>query len=242
MGIRSGRLPPAGYRGLLTQLRNWIEALRPKAADISTWGAYREISPYSETEEAAKHRFIADFIGKIRPGTLLDFGCNTGEYAEVALAAGARSVIGYDSDPGALAGAYGRAKSKRLNLLPLYLDAANPSPDQGWDQSERKGFKARASADAILALAFVHHPAIGGNIPLAQVVSWLVESAPRGVIEFVPKSDPTIRKMLEFREDIFFDYDEARFVAALKEHARIVGRERITVTGRCLFSFERERV
>lgn len=70
----------------------------------------------------------------------------------------------------------------------------------------------------------------------------MVESAPRGVIEFVPKSDPTIRKMLEFREDIFFDYDEARFVAALKEHARIVGRERITVTGRCLFSFERERV
>lgn len=240
-GDGSGRLPPAGYRGLLTQLRDWIAGLRPKAAAGSTWGDYPETGPYSETEETAKRRFVADFIAQVRPKTLLDLGCNTGEYAEIALAAGAQYVIGCDTDPGALSGAYARAKAQGLNLLPLYLDAANPSPDQGWNQSERKGFRARTTADAILALAFLHHPVIGHNLPLEQVVSWLVESAPFGVIEFVPKSDPMIRKMLAFREDIFRDYDETRFVAALEDQARIIGRKRITATGRCLYSFERNQ-
>lgn len=153
------------------------------------------------------------------------------------MAAGARYVIGYGADPGALAGAYARAESKQLNFLPLYLDAANPSPDPSWNQSERKGFKARASADAILAPAFVHHLVIGSNLPLGQVVNWLVGLAPHGVIEFVPKSDPMVRKMLAFREDIFFDYDEAGFVAALEGCARIAEQEVITATGRCLFLF-----
>ncbi len=240
LGNRSAeKLPQAGYRGMLTQLRDWIADLRPKATQGSTWGHYQAINTYSETEEATKRRFIRDFVGTTRPQQLLDLGCNTGEYAELALAAGARSVIGYDADPGALAAAYARAKSKQLNFLPLYLDAANPSPDQGWDQSERKGFKARVSADAVLALAFVHHLVIGSNLPLGEVVSWLVGLAPRGVIEFVPKSDPTVQKMLEFREDIFFDYDEAGFVAALEGCARIAERKVITATGRCLFLFER---
>lgn len=83
---------------------------------------------------------------------------------------------------------------------------------------------------------------IGRNIPLdPRVVQWLVRSAPFGVIEFVPKSDPMIRRMLAFREDIFRDYDEARFVAALKDQARITGRQRITATGRHLYSFEHKR-
>jgi len=63
------------------------------------------------------------------------------------------------------------------------------------------------AADAILALAFVHHLVIGCNIPLAEVVKWLVGLAPRGVIEFVPKSDPMVQQLFAFREDIFSDYD-----------------------------------
>ena len=35
--------------------------------------------------------------------------------------------------------------------------------------------------------------------------------APRGIIEFVPKEDETIKKMLQLREDIFIDYNENNF-------------------------------
>jgi hypothetical protein len=35
--------------------------------------------------------------------------------------------------------------------------------------------------------------------------------APRGLIEFVPKTDDTIKKMLALKGDIFKDYTEQNF-------------------------------
>ena len=48
----------------------------------------------------------------------------------------------------------------------------------------------------MLSLAFEHHLTIAKNIPLDQVIKWLVSIAPRGLIEFVPKNDETIKKMI----------------------------------------------
>ena len=107
-------------------------------------------------------------------------------------------------------------------------------------QAERGGFNERFSADAILALAFEHHLAIAHNVPLAQVVKWITAMAPAGVIEFVPKSDPTVRKMLALREDIFPDYTEEAFATALARSGRISNRLQVTESGRTLFSYVRE--
>ena len=135
--------------------------------------------------------------------------------------------------------AYARAAEEGLNFLPLWLDAANPSPDQGWNQHERRGFAARVRADAVIALAFEHHLAIGKNIPLQQVVEWLISTAPVGIIEFVPKSDPTIQKMLALREDIFFDYTEESFVKAVSTNSSIIAKQTISTSGRALFHYSR---
>ena len=85
----------------------------------------------------------------------------------------------------------------------MYLDASNPSPNIGWGQIERKGFIERLNFSGMLALAFEHHLAIAKNIPLDQLVKWLLNIAPKGLIEFVPKSDQTIRKMLLLKERYF---------------------------------------
>src|SRR5690606_36679957 len=98
----------------------------------------------------------------------------------------------------------------------------------------------RFRADAVLALAFEHHLAIAHNVPLDQVVEWITSIAPQGVIEFVPKSDPTIVKMLALREDIFADYGEASFRTALAERATITGEVRVTETDRTLFSYAKQ--
>jgi len=123
-------------------------------------------------------------------------------------------------DQHALETAFIRAQADHLDFLPLFLDAANPSPDQGWNELERKGLQARAPADALIALAFAHHLAIGRNIPLPQVVAWLCGLAPKGVIEFVRKDDPTVQQMLSLREDIFPDYTEEAFATALQRQGR----------------------
>jgi ribosomal protein L11 methylase PrmA len=170
---------------------------------------------------------------------LWDLGCNSGDYSKAALDAGAAYAVGFDFDQGALEAAFARGVDEQLNLLPLVLDAANPSPSQGWAEGERKGLAARASADAILALAFVHHLAIGRNVPLDQLIGWLVELAPAGVIEFVPKSDPMVQRMLRLREDIFDDYSEEHFTAAVMARARIVQSAIVSASGRRLVWFDR---
>jgi hypothetical protein len=76
------------------------------------------------------------------------------------------------------------------------MDACNPSPSQGWQQSERAGLNARSRPDAVLALALEHHIAIGRNVPLPMLLDWMVGLSDSGVVEFVPKQDPVIQRML----------------------------------------------
>jgi ribosomal protein L11 methylase PrmA len=148
-------------------------------------------------------------------------------------------VIGFDFDPGALELAFQRAEQRRLSFLPLWLDAGNPSPDQGWAQSERKGFAARARADGLLALALLHHLVLGRNVPLHRAVGWLMQIAPQGIIEFVPKSDPMVRQLLALREDIFPDYTEDAFRAAVERHGHIERAESLSPDGRLLVWYQR---
>jgi ribosomal protein L11 methylase PrmA len=237
--LRERRLSRAAYLGLLRQLRDWIARLEPLDTGRTVWGEYETSHTYASEEEIAKRNFVAQFIEQSRPALLWDLGCNSGAYSELALEAGASGVIGFDSDQGALERAFARARSKDLNFLPLFLDAADPSPGQGWNGVERRALQARADAQAVIALAFVHHLAIGRNIPLDQAVHWIVGLAPSGVIEFVQKSDPTVRKMLALREDIFDNYTEEAFVAALENRCRVVRSQEVSRTGRKLFQYDR---
>ncbi len=237
--VRGGGLSKTAFAGLLGQMRRWVARLRPADSGATVWGDYATSHGYASEEDAAKRRFVADFVAGTRPALLFDLGCNTGEYSALALASGAGRVIGFDFDQQALDRAFMRAEAEGLDFLPLFLDALNPSPDQGWRQAERAGFAARARPDALLALAFAHHLAIGRNAPLPQAVAWITGLAPRGVIEFVPKDDPTVRRMLALREDIFPDYTEAAFASCLGDVARIVRSEVVSAHGRRLFAYER---
>lgn len=231
-------LPRRAYAGMLGQLRGWIAGLVPKGAR-TVWGDYAADNTYAATEDRAKAEFIGKFITDTRAETVFDLGCNSGAFSQVALDAGADRVIGFDFDQAALDKAYVRATECGLDYLPLFLDAANPSPSQGWGEAERAGFTTRARADAVLALAFEHHLAIGKNIPLDQVVGWITSLAPTGIIEFIEKDDPTIRAMLALREDIFADYTKARFEEALSARARIVAQAQVTADGRTLYQYDR---
>jgi ribosomal protein L11 methylase PrmA len=232
-------LSKAAYKGLLVQLKNWIQILEPKENQRSTWGDYAKDNTYKAHENDIKASFIKKFMEKIKPALVYDLGCNSGEFSEVAACSGADEVIGFDFDQIAIEKAYARSSKKSLNFLPLYFDAVNPSPDQGWRQSERLGFEKRVNADAILALAFVHHLVIGKNVPLPQAVDWLVSLAPRGIIEFVDKKDETVQQMLSMREDIFFDYDRDTFEEELAKHATIIETCVATKNGRVLYWYQR---
>ncbi len=239
--LATSQFPTSSYRRMLKKFNDWIETLEPAGSPKTVWRDYARSHSYNSDEVAAKKDFIAKFTKAATPRIVWDLGCNTGDYSKVALENGADYSIGFDYDQGALELAFLRASTEKLNFLPLFLDSANPSPNQGWSQSERKGMRERASADAIIALAFIHHIIIGRNVPLEDVVGWLTSLAPQGVIEFVPKDDPMVQELLALREDIFPKYSEEYFLNKLQQNATIYKIQKITNSGRKLIWYTKSR-
>jgi ribosomal protein L11 methylase PrmA len=232
------RLTRKGFEGILMGLRHFIAGLSLPASS-TVWGDYDTNNSYDEDKRAAKHAFVGRLASEVQPRQLFDIGCNSGDYSQTALDHGAKSVVGFDFDFGALEAAFARFDKAGAPVLPLWLDATNPSPAQGWASAERKSFGQRAQADSMVALAFIHHLAIARNIPLDMAVDWLISLAPTGIIEFPDKGDAMVRKLLSTREDIFPDYTEEAFIAHVGARARIVEQMRIEGSNRLLLRFDR---
>lgn len=236
---KTRKLPKLGFEQMLRGLRRWIDRMTPRSDDKTEWLEYAKDNSYADEETSTKRNFVAGFVGRFEPQLIIDLGCNTGDYSALALQSGAQRAIGFDFDHGALDLAFERARRESLKLLPLHLDAANPSPEQGWLQAERHGLARRAKGDAVLALAFVHHLAISRNIPLDGILDWITGMAPRGIIEFVPKSDPMVQRLLLLRQDLFDDYARSGFESLLSKRARIVKMQTVSSSGRTMFAYDR---
>ncbi len=233
------KLPLASLQNMLASLRSWIAELEPSPSRPSIWSGYATDNSYTAPETVLKRSFIERFAAEERPNVILDIGCNTGDYSVAALRAGASAAVGWESDAGALDAAYLRAKREGLDFLPLWGDAVNPSPAQGWAASERTSLPARMEVDALLALALIHHMAIARNVPLDAVLHWLIDRAQAGIIEFVPKSDPMVRQLLKLRADIFDDYAEEHFLEVLRSRGEIVDTCRLPNSSRLLVWYRR---
>jgi hypothetical protein len=118
------------------------------------------------------------------------------------------------------------------------MDLTNPSPSIGWQNQERESFLARGPVDAILALALIHHLAISNNVPLASLAE-LFHSITRWlIIEFVPKSDSQVKRLLSTRADIFPDYNEQGFEKAFSGGFTILQSDPIRDSQRRLYLME----
>tara|TARA_Y100000816_G_C26101250_1_gene583704 strand:- start:56 stop:1447 length:1392 start_codon:yes stop_codon:yes gene_type:complete len=236
--IKEKNFQKKSYLGLLNQLKNFIISLKVKK-NKTVWDDYSINNTYTKNEENLKITIVSEFAEKYKFDKLVDLGCNDGVYSKECLKKGCKFVVGFDYDLNVVNQAYNISKKEKLNFLPLYLDASNPSPNIGWGQIERKGFIERLNFSGMLALAFEHHLAIAKNIPLDQLVKWLLNIAPKGLIEFVPKSDQTIRKMLLLKGDIFRDYSEENFKNLILRNAKIVSEKKITESGRKIFEYSK---
>ena len=238
--VNKNDFPIDRFYMMLSSLKKWITKLEPSGAKKTEWSNYTTTNNYSDEELSKKSDFIAEFCSNIKPKMLWDLGCNTGHFSKVALKNGAFYSVGFDYDLKALQKAYISFANSNILFQPLFFDCTNPSPNQGWNESERKSMSERKNADAILALAFIHHIVIAKNIPLKDAIDWLVNLAPNGVIEFIPKEDEMIKTLLQLRDDIFIDYTEDNFINLLCVKNKIIKSTTITKSGRKLFWYQQK--
>ncbi len=238
---RRKRPRPISRRNLIALcagLKRFITKLQRKRS--SYWQQYSGYNSYSDSSQADKTRIAHEFIVKNNIREILDLGCNTGEYSRVAVDAGAQRVIGTDIDCGAIDIAFKDARKNSLPIQILHYDVANPSPDMGWMCKERLTLERRlGQIEGIFCFALIHHIVIGRNIPIEFFVRWVCDLAPKGLIEFVPKSDPMVKGLLRDREDIFVDYDQANMERILQDINKHVVIHAVQSSSRIIYAWER---
>jgi hypothetical protein len=224
--------------GLLESLRGTVLNLHWKATGTE-WAEYYEDNNYTENSFRAKKELVGKFLERMKPGIVWDLGGNTGIFSRIAVEKGGYAVC-FDSDYGAVERNYLEAKAAgETRLLPLVLDLTNPSPAIGWANRERESFLARGPAGGVMALALVHHLAIGNNLPLGRIADFLAQCGPQLIVEFIPKEDSQLQRLLATREDIFPEYTREQFEAAFGAKFRIEETAPIPESRRTLYRMKR---
>jgi len=235
--VRKRPLSRAAYMGLIESLESLVRKTEFKLTKTE-WGAYYDETNYSDSAFARKKSLIEGFLDEVKPRTVWDLGANTGVFSRLASGRGLPTVA-FDIDFVAVELNYRDIRSKKeKNLLPLVLDLTNPSPALGWAHEERASFISRGPADAVLALALIHHLAISNNLPFDMIAAFFASVCRSLIIEFVPKSDSQVQKLLATREDIFPNYTPAGFEAAFGHRFHIRKTEKIGGSERLLFLME----
>jgi len=225
---------------LITSLELLIRKLKTPAQP-SNWQHYYEEAGSRGEYLAAKKQLVHSCLLELKGvNTVADLGANEGEFTAIAAAAGFRSIAA-DGDPYCINHLYLHLRdSKQENIQPLIIDLVNPSPAIGVNNQEREAFLQRLQADLVLALAIVHHLAIGKNIPLDKIASLFSIARKYLIIEFVPKDDPKTQQLLANRSDIFPRYTLQDFIAAFEPYFIIQRQEVIANSERVLLLMKRK--
>jgi len=219
---------------LIDSLRQGIESLRWRPEE-SIWREYYRDLSYSDAEVARKKSLVSEFLDLAGRDTVWDLGANTGVYSRIAASRGIYTVCS-DFDPACIELSYLDAcRNDERNLLPLILDLVNPSPSLGWNHAERSSLVERGPADTVLMLALVHHLVIANNVPFGHLAGFAARVCRNLIVEFVPKRDPMVERLLASRRDVFPEYEQGAFEAAFERRFTIRRRDAVTATGRMLY-------
>lgn len=223
---------------LINSLEHTIKKLTWKSSGTE-WENYYDFTNYTDAGFKHKKQLIVEWLKEINPKYVWDLGANNGEFSRLAAEQGAFTVS-FDIDPAAVDQNFRQVKkNKEKNLLPLLLDLTNPSPAIGWRNKERESLIDRAPADMVFALALIHHLTISNNIPFSDAAKFLCALGKWLIIEFIPKTDSQVQRLLQSRKDIFDTYSRENFERIFEERYTIHKKEKIQDSERYLYLMEK---
>jgi len=189
----------------------------------SEWGQYYNFTNYSNTANKSKRQIIEKYLHVIKPKNVWDLGANNGEFSRIASSGGAKT-FSFDIDYNATEKNY-----------TLFIDLSNPSSAIGWAHEERMSLLERGPADVVFALALVHHLAISNNLPFDSIAKYFKAICNYLIIEFIPKTDSKVQKLLSTREDIFHSYNQESFEKAFEKYFSIKSISKVQDSERVLY-------
>jgi hypothetical protein len=232
------KLSRLGFTGIINSLESGVRSLKWNPGGTE-WGDYYQDTNYSAGAFQHKKQTVADFLEAIHPRSVWDLGANTGIFSRIA-SDKAIQTISFDIDPAAVEKNYLECRRRNeTNILPLLSDLTNPSPGIGWQNQERMSLAERGPADVVLALALIHHLAISNNTPFAKIAEFFASICDSLIVEFVPKSDSQVQRLLATREDIFVDYTQQAFESEFARRFVVERSQPITGSERILYLMRR---
>jgi ribosomal protein L11 methylase PrmA len=219
-----------------------LSKVSPREGGKSVWTEYMgSNNNYSTGHFAAKETFVRDAVDEFRPKRVLDVGCNTGHFSEIAAGAGAE-VVALDYDPIVLGEVWRRAEAARLNILPLNVNLCRPTPGTGWRNEECPAFldRARGAFDCVLMLAVIHHMLVTERVPLPEIIDMAAEiTRDLVIVEFVGPEDSMFRRIARGRDHLHADLNIEVFEQACGRRFEIVRQQHLPETHRWLYLLRR---
>ncbi len=204
----------------------------------TSWSHYY-IQDVSDDYFKAKADIVIELLTQNGIRKALDFGANDGSISRQISLAGIE-VVSTDYDHASVDRNYNSIKAQRMtSVLPLIIDATNPTPSFGWANSERQSFTSRLEVNAVVALALIHHLVIFYNIPFEKAAAYFASIADHLVIEFVPRHDPMVKILLQGKEDFYGHYTPELFEAAFEKFFRLIKRIPISHSERILYHYQK---
>lgn len=181
-----------------------LDGVRPQigpARGVSPWSGYTdERHHYPAGSLSAKQRQVHAWLAQLAPTSVIDLGCNTGEFTAMALDTGAE-VIAIDADHDCIDRLY-RAYPDQKRLHPVLASIDDMGGGRGWAGAEHPGLPTRLAGmcDVVLMLAVLHHLAVGASIPLVQIAQLAKTCTRRWVIiEWIHQDDVQLERLAHQR-------------------------------------------
>lgn len=228
---------------VLRNLRRKLSALKPPTERKSTWSDYMDKNKYSPDYFPLKQSFVRDVMREYQPQTVLDVGCNTGHFSVIAATSGA-SVVAIDSDPQVVGAVWRQASTRQLDILPLVVNLARPTPSLGWRNAECPSFleRARGAFESVFMLGVIHHLLVSEGIPLTEIIALAAELTNDSlVIEFVAPADPMFRRIARGRDQLYSTLTKEFFEATCRTYFDIVKCARLDDTSRWLYLLRKRK-
>jgi hypothetical protein len=223
------------------KLQNLLQSLKDLITSFSlnqpsgVWSGYYDEAVQREDYLDQKKQLVNEWSQKTDFKTAADLGANEGAFSEL-ISSKAQLIISTDFDHYSINRLYQNIKGRKTeNIIPLVVDLSRPSPAIGLNNEERFSFIERLNVDLVLALALIHHLAVGKNIPFEKIAQGLLKAGKSLIIEFVPKEDEKIKIMLEGKKDVYDWYTKDQFLNSFSKYFSIIESKEIGTSKRSLY-------